>query len=43
MADENKKPEVKKPKFNAYWIYIGIFLLFIGIQFFGGSSWSQPT
>jgi len=42
MADENKKPEVKKPKFNAYWIYIGIFLLFIGIQFFGGSSWSQP-
>jgi len=42
MADENKKPEVKKPKFNAYWIYIGIFLLFIGIQFFSGSSWSQP-
>jgi cell division protease FtsH len=43
MADENKKPEVKKPKFNAYWIYIGIFLLFIGIQIFGGSSWSQPS
>lgn len=44
MADENKnKPEAKKPKFNAYWIYIAIFLLFIGIQFFGGNSWSQPA
>ncbi len=42
MANENKKPEAKKPKFNAYWIYIGIFLLFIGIQFFGGNSWTQP-
>ena len=42
MAEENKKPEVKKPKFNAYWIYIGIFLLIVGFQFFGGNSWSQP-
>jgi len=43
MADDNKKPEVKKPKFNAYWIYIGIFLLIVGFQFFGGNSWTQPN
>lgn len=47
MADENKKdnkkkPEIKKPKFNAYWIYAAIILVFFAIQFFGGSSWSQP-
>ncbi len=42
MAEENKKPEIKKPKFNAYWIYAAIILVFLGIQFFGGSSWSQP-
>ncbi len=42
MAEENKKPEAKKPKFNAWWIYIGIFALFVGIQFFGGGSWNQP-
>jgi len=45
MAEENKKnnkPEIKKPKFSPYWIYAAIFLAFIGIQFFGGSSWSQP-
>ena len=51
MALENKnkgdksqgnKPEKKKPKFSNYWIYAGIFLLFMGIQFFGGGSWAQP-
>jgi len=42
MAKENKKPEAKKPKFNAYWIYAAIILVFLGIQFFGGNSWSQP-
>jgi len=42
MANENKKPEVKKPKFNSIWIYVGIFLLIIGFQFFGGNSWTQP-
>ena len=39
--DKNNKPEKKKPKFNNYWIYAAIFLLFMGIQFFGG-NWSQP-
>ncbi len=39
---ENKKPELKKPKFSSWWIYIAIFLMFIGIQFFGGNSWSEP-
>jgi len=43
MADENKKAENKKPKFNAYWIYIGVFLLIVGFQFFGGNSWTQPN
>lgn len=51
MALENKnkgdkpqgnKPEKKKPKFSNYWIYAAIFLLFMGIQFFGGGSWAQP-
>jgi cell division protease FtsH len=44
MADEkkSKKPEIKKPKFNTYWIYGAIFLVFIGIQFFGSGSWAQP-
>jgi cell division protease FtsH len=43
MANENKKPEIKKPRFNAYWIYAAIIMIFLGIQFFGGSSWSQPA
>ena len=42
MADDNKKPELKKPKFNSYWIYGAIIILFIGIQILGGGSWSQP-
>ncbi|GHC55782.1 ATP-dependent zinc metalloprotease FtsH [Ulvibacter litoralis] len=45
MADDkkDKKPEIKKPKFNAYWIYGAILLVFIGIQFFGSGSWAQPA
>ena len=43
MANENKKNEPRKPRFQAYWIYIAIFLLFIGLQFFGGSSLSAPA
>jgi len=45
MAEENnnKRPEIKKPKFSAYWIYGAIFLIFISIQIFGSGSWSQPT
>lgn len=35
----NKDP--KKPKFNSYWIYIGIILIFFGVQFFGGSGFSD--
>ncbi len=42
MAEDNNKPEAKKPKFNAWWIYIGIFALFVGIQFFGGGNLTQP-
>jgi ATP-dependent metalloprotease FtsH len=45
MAEDNKnkKPEVKKPKFNSYWIYGAIILIFLGIQIFGGNSWTQPA
>ena len=42
MANDNKKPEIKKPKFNSYWIYGAIILVFLGIQLFGGGNWSQP-
>ena len=43
MAKEYKKPEPRKPKFSAYWIYIAILLLFLGLQFFGGSSLSSAA
>ena len=44
MAEENKnkKNDSKKPKANYYWIYIAIALIFLGINIFGGGSWSQP-
>lgn len=45
MAEENKnkkKNDSKKPKANYYWIYIAIALVFLGINIFGGGSWSQP-
>lgn len=38
--DASKDP--KKPKFNSYWIYIGIIVIFFGVQFFGGSGFSEP-
>ena len=45
MAKEqpNKKLDPKKPKFSAYWIYAAIIVVFIGINFFGGSGFNEPT
>ena len=43
MAKNNKKPDIKKPKFNSYWIYAAIVVVFIGLNLFGGGSWSQPN
>lgn len=45
MAEENKnkKNDSKKAKPTYYWIYIAIALLFVGLNFFGGGSWSQPA
>ncbi len=43
MAEENKKPEINKPKFSVYWIYALVIMIFFGIQLFGGSSWNQPA
>ena len=41
MAKNSKKPDLKKPKFNSYWIYAAIIVVFIGLNLFGGGSWSQ--
>ena len=38
---KDKKPDLKKPKFSPYWIYGAIFVIFLGLQLSGGSSWSQ--
>lgn len=45
MAKEepNKNTGPKKPKFSAYWIYAAIILIFLGIQFFTGSGFSEPS
>jgi len=42
MADDNKKPELKKPKFNQNWIFGAIILVFLGLMISGGGGWSQP-
>jgi len=42
MANNNKKPEIKKPKFNQNWIFGAIILIFLGLMLSGGGSWSQP-
>jgi cell division protease FtsH len=39
---KTKNKESKKPKFNSYWIYIGIIVIFLGVQFFGGTGFSEP-
>jgi cell division protease FtsH len=46
MANEtkntkDKRPDNKKPKFSPYWIYGAILVVFIALQFTGGSSWNQ--
>ena len=38
-SKKTNKPN--KPKFNSYWIYIGIILIFLGVQFFGSSGFSD--
>ncbi|MBW4968505.1 hypothetical protein KZZ04_19435, partial [Pseudoalteromonas sp. CR1] len=35
--------EPKKPKFSPYWIYAGIILIFLGIQFFAGGGFNEPS
>jgi len=39
---KNTSKDPKKPKFNSYWIYIGIIAIFFGVQFFGGSGFNDP-
>lgn len=39
----NKKPDLKKPKFNAYWIYGALAFFFLAFYFTGGSNMSQAT
>jgi len=37
------KAEPKKPKFSAYWIYAAIIIIFIGLNYFGGGGFSEPS
>ena len=39
---KEKKPEIKRPKINSYWIYIAIFVMFMGLNIFGGGNISDP-
>lgn len=41
MADEEKKPEIKKPKFSPFWIYGIIIAIFFAISLYG-NGWSEP-
>ncbi len=41
MANEEKKPEIKKPKFSPFWIYGIIIAIFFAISLYG-NSWSEP-
>ena len=44
MADKKNKPTPKKPKFNAWWIYTALILVFLGINYFGsGSGFGEPA
>ena len=43
MAEKSKKPVPNKPKFSAWWIYIAIILVFLGLNFFSsGSDYGNP-
>ncbi|MFT7073985.1 MAG: cell division protease FtsH, partial [Patiriisocius sp.] len=35
---KNKKPDLKKPKFSAYWIYGALLVFFLAIFLSGGSN-----
>ena len=43
MANDNNKFDSKKPKFNAYWVYVPIILIFIALQIFGGGALGGPS
>lgn len=43
QTNGSPKGDPKKPKFNSYWIYIGIILIFLGVQFFGSSGFSEAS
>lgn len=43
MADNNKKVQPRRPRFNTYWIWAALIMLFIGINIFGGNKWTQPS
>lgn len=39
----NTKPDPRKPKFSAYWIYGAIIIFFLAINFFSGGGFNEPT
>ncbi|WP_417238704.1 ATP-dependent zinc metalloprotease FtsH [Bizionia sp.] len=43
MNKDTKKDKNKKPKFNMYWIYGGVIVLFIAMQVLGGSGFDETN
>lgn len=43
MAENKKNTTPKKPKFNPYWIYGGIILALIAVQFLGSNNFSESA
>src|SRR5699024_5632093 len=40
--NSKKSSNSRPPKFNTYWIWAGILLIFLGINFFGDGKFSDP-
>ncbi|TYB75754.1 ATP-dependent zinc metalloprotease FtsH [Bizionia myxarmorum] len=43
MTKDTKNTKNKKPKFNPYWIYGGIIVIFLGMQILGGSGFDETN
>jgi len=40
-STSNKSKGPQRPKFNSWWIYIGIIAIFLGVQLFGGGGFNK--
>ncbi|EGV44643.2 ATP-dependent zinc metalloprotease FtsH [Bizionia argentinensis JUB59] len=43
MTKDNKNNKNKKPKFNMYWIYGGVIVIFLAMQVLGGSGFDETN